>query len=246
MDAEFFAVYAAVERAHWWFAARREIVLAVAERVVPAGGAVLDIGCGTGFVLERFQERYQACGLELSPIALDQCRRRGLHGVWSGSAEDLSAVAGRLFDAVLFLDVLEHLDDDGAALRGARELLAPGGVVLVTVPAFQFLWSQHDVANQHRRRYRRRELEALLTRNGFTVERSSYFNTVLFPVALAQRWIARVLGTGAAAGLRVPPAPINRVMRRLFESEKRLLAARRGRSLPFGVSLLVVGRRGVT
>ena len=246
MDAEFFRVYAAVERAHWWFLARREILLAVARDVVPEGGAVLDVGCGTGFVLERFRDHFQASGVETSPFALAECRKRGLDQVWPGSAEDLSAVAGRRFDAVLFLDVLEHLDDDGAALRRARDLLAPGGIALVTVPAFRFLWSQHDVANQHRRRYTRAEVEALLRRSGFTVERSTYFNSYLFPVALAQRWAARLLGSGAAEGLRVPPAPVNRLMRRIFQSETRRLTGRRRGGFPAGVSVLAVGRRGET
>jgi SAM-dependent methyltransferase len=244
VDSEFFAAYAAVERTHWWFLARREIVLAMVERLVPAGGSVLDVGCGTGFVLERLRERFQASGLEPSPIALEECRKRGLDQVRPGSAEDLSAVAGRRFDAVLFLDVLEHLDDDVAALCRARDVLAPDGVVLVTVPAFRFLWSQHDVANQHRRRYTQPELEQLLRRSGFILERASYFNMYLFPLALAQRWTARALGSGAAAGLRVPPAPVNRLMRRIFESEKNLLVRARGhRGLPFGVSVLAVGRR---
>lgn len=242
MDAEFFAAYAAVERVHWWFLARREIVLAAAESVVPAGGSVLDIGCGTGFILERFRDRYDASGLDLSPIALEQCRRRGLDQVWGGSAEDLSAVAGRRFDAVLFLDVLEHLDDDARALRRARTVLAPGGVVLVTVPAFQFLWSQHDIANQHRRRYTKPELEALLRRTGFAVEQASYFNSYLFPITVAARWTARLFGIGAAAGLRVPPAPLNRLLRRVFLSEKERVVRPGSAGFPFGVSVLAIGR----
>nr|MBA3318614.1 class I SAM-dependent methyltransferase [Gemmatimonadales bacterium] len=138
MDARLFEVFAAVEQTHWWFLARREIVVAVAERAVRPGGSVLDIGCGTGFVLERLRKRFDACGVDVSPLALQLCRERGLERVWAGSPEDLSAVAGRQFDGALFLDVIEHLDDDEGALRRAREVLAPGGAVLVTVPAFGF------------------------------------------------------------------------------------------------------------
>ncbi len=243
MDESLLTAFAAVERSHWWFQARREIILAVVERAVPSGGAVLDIGCGTGFVLERLRERYDAWGLDVSATAVALCRARGLEQVALGSAGDPSAVRGRRFQAVLFLDVLEHLDDDAGSLRLARELLLPGGAVIVTVPAFMFLWSHHDDLNQHRRRYDRPGVEALLHRGGFRIEQVSYFNAYLFPVAAAARTAARVLGSSGSGGLRVPPRPINALLRRVFESEKGRLARQPpGRGFPFGISLLAVGR----
>ena len=243
MDERLFAIFAEVERTHWWFVARRELISAVVERILPPGGSILDVGCGTGFVLERLRERYDAAGVDQSPIALALCRARGLDQTWLGSPENLTAVAGRRFDLVLFLDVLEHLDHNVSALRHAAGVMAPGGAVLVTVPAFRFLWSRHDELNQHRRRYTRGELEALLRRSGFSVERSSYFNTYLFPLAVATRMAGRLLRS-EPAGLGVPPAPINRLLRRVFESEKRRLArAGPARGFPFGVSLLAVGRK---
>lgn len=244
MDESLFAAFAAVEDRHWWFRARRDIVLAVADRVVPEGAAVLDLGCGTGFVLERLRERYDACGLDASPIALGLCRARGLERVWLGTPEDLSAVAGRRFRALFLLDVLEHLDDDAGALRRLRDILEPGGRVIVTVPAVRILWSPHDELNGHRRRYTRRSLGAALGDAGYAVERVSHFNAWLFPLALAARLVARAVGPRAPAGLAVPPEPLNRLLLGIFRSERRIVArASSRRGFPVGVSLLAVGRR---
>jgi SAM-dependent methyltransferase len=240
-----FATFAEVEERHWWFLARRDIVLAVAERVLPAGATVLDLGCGTGFVLVRLQDHYDAYGLDLSPIALDLCRKRGLSQVSLGSPEDLSAVEGRRFEGVFLLDVLEHLDDDAGALRRIREALSPGGAVIVTVPAFMFLWSRHDEINEHRRRYTRSELADLLQRSGLHLEQVSYFNSYLFPLAAGARVGGRLLGRRAPGGLSVPRAPLNALLRRIFAAEKSRLVRSTGRrgGPPFGVSLLAVGRR---
>lgn len=244
MDAELFATFSRVEQRHWWFQARREIVLAVADQVLPRGARVLDVGCGTGYVLERLRERYEAFGVDVSPLALDLCRARGLDRVAPGGAHDLSAVAGCRFDGVFLLDVLEHLDDDANALRRLREVLAPGGVVIVTVPAFMFLWSPHDEVNQHRRRYTRAGLVRVLAGAGLEIERATYFNATLFPVAAVVRVAGRVLGARGSGGLRVPPAPVNAALRRVFVSERGwLTAGPHGRGFPFGVSLLAVGRR---
>jgi SAM-dependent methyltransferase len=238
-----FNTFAEVEDRHWWFLARREIVCAVAQRVLPVGSSVLDLGCGTGFVLERLQERYCAHGLDISPLALDLCRKRGLSQVWLGSSEDLSAVDGSRFQGVFLLDVLEHLDDDTEALRQISEVLAPGGSVIITVPAFMFLWSRHDEINQHRRRYTRRTLADLLHRSGFQIEQLSYFNSFLFPLAAAARVAGGLLGRYAPGGLGIPPAPLNELLRRIFLAESsRLIRPNGARGFPFGVSLLAVGR----
>ena len=245
MDEILFDTFAEVEDRHWWFLARREIVCAVAQRVLPEGSKVLDLGCGTGFVLERLQERYRANGLDLSPIALELCRKRGLSQVSLGSPEDLSAVEGCRFEGVFLLDVLEHLDDDAKALRHISQVLAPGGAVIITVPAFPFLWSRHDEINQHRRRYTRATLSDALRRSGFQLEQIGYFNSYLFPLAVAARVAGGLLGRVAPGGLGVPPAPLNALLRRIFASERSRVVNGRG-GFPFGVSLLAVGRRGET
>lgn len=244
MDAALFATFTRVEQKHWWFRARREIVLAVAGQLLPQGARVLDVGCGTGFVLERLRERYEAFGVDVSPLAVELCRARGLDRVALGSTEDLSAVAGCRFGGIFLLDVLEHLDDDLDALARLREALAPGGVVVITVPAFRFLWSAHDDVNEHRRRYTLDQLRTLVARAGLEVERATYFNTSLFPLAAVVRMVGRLLGARGVGGLRIPPEPINGALRRIFASERRWLTrGPHGGSFPFGVSLLAVGRR---
>jgi SAM-dependent methyltransferase len=238
-----FKTFAEVEERHWWFLARREIICAVAQRVLPAGASVLEVGCGTGFVLERLRERYRAYGIDVSPIALELCQKRGLSQVSLGGPEDLSAVHGIRFQGVFLLDVLEHLDDDTEALRQISGVLAPGGAVIITVPAFMFLWSQHDEINQHRRRYTRATLSDSIRRSGFQLEQISYFNSYLFPLAAAARVGGSLLGRSAPGGLGVPPAPVNALLRRIFASEgSRLVTSNRHGGFPFGVSLLAVGR----
>lgn len=243
MDPQLLTSFATVERTHWWFTARREILLAVTHRFVPPGGAILDVGCGTGYFIESVAERYEAWGVDPSATAVAMCRRRGLERVVEGSAYDLSAVNGRRFDAVTFLDVLEHLDDDARALREAVRVLRPGGVVIATVPAFMFLWSGHDVVNHHRRRYRLRQLGARFREAGLTVERLTYFNFFLFGLAGVDRLADRLVPRRTSGQLRVPPPLLNRLMGSTFRLERDRVADASRTPYPFGLSILAVGRR---
>jgi SAM-dependent methyltransferase len=243
MDPNLLTTFATVERTHWWFTARRDILLSVIERFVPAGGAILDIGCGTGHFIESASPRYQAWGVDPSPTAVALCRERGLDHVMEGSAYDLGAVNGRRFNAVLFLDVLEHLDDADRALTEAMRVLRPGGVVIATVPAFMWLWSSHDVVNHHRRRYRLYQIESLFRGAGLAIERLTYFNFYLFSLAGMDRLISRLTSRRISAELRVPPKPLNRLMAGAFRLERKRVADSSRVPYPFGLSILAVGRR---
>ena len=243
MDPRLLTSFATVERTHWWFTARREILLSVTQRYVPAGGAILDVGCGTGYFIEAAAERYEAWGVDPSPAAVEMCRERGLDRVVEGSAYDLSAAEDRRFDAVCFLDVLEHLDDDARALGEGVRLLRPGGVVIATVPAFMFLWSEHDVVNHHRRRYRLPQLRSLFLGAGLSIERLTYYNFWLFPLAGVDRLASRLVDRGVPGELRVPPKPVNRLMAAAFRLERERVADASRPPFPFGLSILAVGRR---
>ncbi len=244
MDPALFDRFAEVERTHWWFLARRRILLELVAQYLRPGESVLDIGCGTGFVLEAATQRYKACGVDPSPQAVAMCRERGLDRVCQGSANDLSMIPEGCFAGAFLLDVLEHLDNDLEALQRARDVLAPGGVVFVTVPAFKALWSRHDVVNQHRRRYTRQELDGLLHAAGFEVLRSSYFNTRLFPAAALSRLAFRALGWDPLLQLQVPAPWLNRALCRVFEGERLRLSSPNPRApYLFGLSILAVGRR---
>jgi len=241
MDAVMYEQFLAVERSHWWFRARREILLGVVGRLAPAGSPVLDVGCGTGFFMEALGRTHSVVGLDSAPVAVSMSRARGLTGVHAGSANDLSAVQDERFSVVTLFDVIEHLDDDLGALRGAFGALAPGGHVVVTVPAYPSLWSYHDERNQHRRRYRRRPLVARLREAGFEPVQATYFNCALLPLAwLARSW-RRGMGKPPADEFALPWGPVNGLFRLIFQAEKPWLV--RGGRLPWGLSILAVGRR---
>lgn len=249
MTPQAYADMASVQDRHWWFDARRRILRAqLSSLALPAGAEILEVGSGTGANLTLLAGFGQVTGLEMSAQALALARERGLEQpgrvqlVQGRCPDDLPAL-GRRFDLVCLFDVLEHIPDDRAALRGLRECLKPGGRLLVTVPAYQWLWSAHDESLHHQRRYRRGELLRLLGDCGLDVRRASYFNSLLFPLAAAGRIADRVLGRREASGAGVPPAPVNAALRAVFGFERHLLPHLR---LPFGLSILAVAVRGDT
>ena len=234
MDRELWDAIARVERRHWWFRGRRELVASVLRERLPQGARVLDIGCGTGFVLERLLDDFDAHGLEPDPGVRARASERAAPRIRPGSTDDLSALGGQTFDAVLLLDVLEHVDDDVAALRSARPAIAQGGMLLATVPAYPGLWSSHDVRNAHRRRYRRGTLDAALRAAGYRPVILSHINSRLLPLAVVHRGLASLTRYSSERELAIPPRRVNEWFYRLFAGE----AAGVARGRPFGLSLL--------
>ena len=202
---------------------------------------VLDVGCGTGATLVALDEVADVTGIELDAGAVAFCKERGLEQVVEGSAESLPFADGS-FDMVFALDVIEHLDDDEVGLREFSRVLKPGGKLVVTVPAYQFLWSQHDEALHHRRRYTRSQLLRVLKSTGFHIQRASYYNTLLFPLVAAVRLMQRVLPTDgpAKSDVSLPPRWLNGLLYNVLASERFAL---RGLRLPFGVSLIAVATK---
>ncbi|GMV42778.1 MAG: hypothetical protein AMXMBFR64_44940 [Myxococcales bacterium] len=236
------------EDVHWWFVGTRRVILALAERELRGRAArVLDVGCGTGATLAALARVVGAegdvRGVEPDAGALEFCARRGLSGVVQGRAEALPFDDGS-FDLVLALDVIEHIEDDAAAVRELARVTRPGGAVLVTVPAHPLLWSRHDEALHHVRRYRRGELVRVLRGAGLRIETLSWYNTALLPVVAAVRLGQRAIaGLGGAKGVprsdvSLPPRPVNAALGALLGAERHLI----GR-LPFGVSLIALARR---
>ncbi len=146
------------------------------------------------------------------------------------------------FDLVVSLDVIEHLEDDLAALREFRRTVAPGGALLVTVPAYQWLWSGHDEINHHHRRYTRRSLQRVAEQAGWKQVRTTYFNSLLLPVAILLRVLERfsTKTTESSLDLWIPPEPLNWLLQRPLALEAALIA--RGGRIPAGLSLLAVFR----
>ncbi|MBW3624786.1 MAG: class I SAM-dependent methyltransferase [Armatimonadetes bacterium] len=248
MEPEEYPKMRRLEDTYWWFVGRRELVRTLLDERVPRGASYLDIGCGTGAMSQELAARGTVTSLDFEHAALHFARTRGLTRLVQASAETLP-FPDDAFDALTALDVIEHLDDDLAAAREIRRVLKPGGVAIVSVPAFMFLWSEHDIALHHRRRYRAGELRDLFRRAGLEVERVSYVMTSLFPAVAAVRLAQKALGsdrkTLEAAKTTLPdvPGPLNGVLTGLLRAEAQVV---RRVSLPFGVSLVGVARKQKT
>ena len=229
-----------VENTHWWFVARKEILLRYLDvrLPLPSEARLLDVGCGTGAILEAFSGRYQAFGSDMAPQAIEFCRARGLTRLHQGTLD--AYPQSEPFDLITMLDVVEHVDDDLALLRAAHALLGSSGHILIAVPAFPSLWNTHDEILHHKRRYTRRSLGNLVREAGFTVEHLTFFNSLLFPVAWVRRMAARASGA-EMHDLEIPPGPLNAALRETFRLERWILPHG---SLPVGLSLLCLARRG--
>jgi SAM-dependent methyltransferase len=232
-----------VEESHWWYVGRRKIIQTFVERICSTLQAskrrILDVGCGTGANLKMLGLYGEAEGVDISEQAVEFCRRRGLVSVKQGAIEALP-YDDQSFDLVTALDVLEHLDDDGAGLREMRRVLRPHGALLLFVPAFMFLWGVQDDVSNHRRRYRLPALRRLFEDAGFEVEKASYANMIFFMPVLLVRTFMRWFGLRAATEYEINVKPLNGPLSALFAAERFVLT--RGR-FPFGVSALVVARR---
>lgn len=230
-----------LEDVHWWFRGRRAVIHALLHRAgIPPRPRLLDAGCGTGRNLVELAGLGPASGVDPSPSAVEFCRARGLTDVRQAGLEALPFDDGR-FDLILACDVLEHVDDDAGALRELHRVTAGGGTLLLTVPAYQWLWTDHDVQLHHRRRYtldvlRRRVLDA-----GWAPVHATYFNTLMLPaVALARVVSRRSTGRRGHTDLDRTPAALNGPLSVPMRLEAQAIA--RGARLPAGVSLGMVCR----
>jgi len=238
-----YEVNAAHEATHWWFLARRELIRrqvarAAAERGFPDRPLrLLDYGCGTGFDLPLLAEFGTALGADLSTDTALEFRRPGPAPILDAE-RDLDPYAGT-FDVVTAFDVLEHLADDAAGLARLRSLLVPGGQLVLTVPAYDFLWSGEDVVSAHHRRYTRRLLERVCRAAGLDVLFVSYFNLALLPAMAAVVWAHRLFDRNWASRSNVQPMPgwLNRCFEAVSAFETRRVGDERLR-LPAGASLV--------
>ncbi len=243
MERAVFDRMAELDQDHWWFLARRRILKALIERVVqpPKKARILEVGCGTGHNLAMLKAfgRIEASELDRCARALANKRHRGK--VKEARLPDLSMFERNGFDLIALLDVLEHVPDDLASLRAIHMRLKPGGALLLTVPANAWMWSAHDAAHHHFRRYSKKRLEELFLRSGLEVQLLSYFNALLFPLVAAARVVGKITGKQSADD-KLPSAPVNAVLNKVFGLEAGLI----GRvPMPFGVSLVAVARRPV-
>ncbi len=241
MDRAVFDRMADLDQHHWWFTARRRILASVIERFIrpPNNARILELGSGTGHNLEMLGQfgRIEASELDGSARAIAE-KRLG-QPIASAALPDLPMFPAASYDLVALLDVLEHVVDDKGSLASIFTRLKPGGALLVTVPANKWMWSAHDVAHHHHRRYSKSEIASLARGAGFEIDLLSPFNSLLFPLIAGVRAIGK-LTRREAANDSMPAAPVNRALDRIFGLEAGLI----GRlPFPFGVSLVAVLRR---
>lgn len=241
MDRAVFDRMAELDQHHWWFTARRRILANVIRRIVrpPANARILELGCGTGHNLDTLAKFGTVEASELDDYARELATKRLGRRVEKVALPDLSKFPADSYDMIVLLDVLEHVPDDKVSLAAILTRLKPGGALLLTVPANPWMWSAHDVAHHHHRRYRKGEIAALATEAGFDIELLSPFNTLLFPLIAGVRLLNKVRGHDSADDA-LPSKPVNSTLDKLFGAEAGLI----GRlPFPFGVSLVAVLRR---
>ncbi|TDF66509.1 bifunctional 2-polyprenyl-6-hydroxyphenol methylase/3-demethylubiquinol 3-O-methyltransferase UbiG [Cupriavidus sp. L7L] len=242
MSPDAYLEMADTEASHWWFRGRRDILSTILTGMeLPHKASILEIGAGTGGNLAMLARFGNVSAVEMDGTALRLARAKshGAFDIRSGRCPDDMPFADHSFDLVCLLDCLEHIADDAGSLVCAGRLLKPGGAVLLTVPAYQWLWSRHDEFLHHQRRYSRHSLQALVARCGLRLDRISYFNTLLSPLAMAARVSDRLRGSDKAIGAGLPSPPVNGILHALFRTERHWLA--RG-TLPFGISLMAIVR----
>jgi predicted TPR repeat methyltransferase len=211
----------------------------MAKRLPPSATMkLLDVGCGTGALLEEFTTRFDAHGIEPSEAAVEFCRKRGLMTVKVGVLKQ-HPVAEKV-DIMTLLDVVEHIEDDGQLLLDAHQRITSDGYILITVPAYQWMWSNHDVVLHHKRRYSRDSLRVLVKDAGFDIIHLTHFNTIFFPLAVVKRLLTRFLHLPERDEYNVPPKLVNTLLRSIFALERLVVP---GFSLPFGLSLLCLAKK---
>ncbi len=239
MDDRYLAIYRDLFEGHWWWRARRKILLSEIERILAGAGPqrILDVGCGDGLFFPYLRPFGEIEGVEPeSALVTDRAQRWGpIHAV----PFDKRFQPGKRFTLILFLDVLEHLDDPRSALQQAARLLESDGRILITLPAFRILWTTHDDMNEHRARYTRASLGHLASQSGIKLTDHKYLFHWLFPVKLGVR-LVESLGLSRGSPPGIPPGPVNDFLTAISVFEYRAL---RGFRLPFGSTLLAVGQK---
>ncbi|MFO7915451.1 MAG: class I SAM-dependent methyltransferase [Candidatus Krumholzibacteriales bacterium] len=228
------------QRNHWWFRARRNILGIILEQFAGDGSPdILEIGCGTGGNLPMLKSHGGVSAVEMDDFAIRYAEELTGVEVLKGWLPD-SIPYRREFDMVCMFDVLEHIKDDRMALKEIYRLMRPDGLLIITVPAYSWLFGTHDRLLRHFRRYSRKKIKRLVLDSGFSIEKLSYFNTFLFPMAVLARVIDMFRGGTESLGYSTPPEIINRPLFAIFNMEKYILGRH---NLPFGTSVLAVCRK---
>ena len=224
MDSAVYTRMDLLEAEHWWFKARRGIIRATISRLLPVPGnaKILEAGCGTGGNLEMLSEFGTVDAFEYDENAREISNLKSGLSVPFGALPDKIPFESEKYDLIGLFDVLEHIEDDCEAIRALGDHLAVDGALLVTVPAFQWLWSKHDVTHHHFRRYTKSSLRSVAKEAGLEVTECGYFNSFLLPLAVAMRILKRLLRSNAPDDA-MPSAGVNNLLYRIFSSERHII-----------------------
>jgi SAM-dependent methyltransferase len=246
MQPSFYAEYLEIEDSHWWFRGRRQVLAELLRRRVHSPVRLLDVGSSGGSVTQALMELGPVTACDLDPGSAAAARRRPGLSLVVGRAEALP-FEDHSFDLVTAFDVIEHIDDDLGALQEIARVVRPTGAVAVAVPAYEWMWGRQDEVNGHIRRYTRRLLRRRLEAAGLSVERTTSFNSFLFPPIAAIRLVRR-LNSGRGEGQdraggsdfsMTRPGMMNNALTGIFAAERWALCFM---DLPVGVSLFAFAR----
>ncbi len=230
-----------MELYHWWYRVRRDLIHDLIHAHLDLGRrlSILDVGCGGGALMKELEIYGNVFGVDFSDTAIDFCKRRNITNVQKSGIELLPFPAGH-FDLVLAMDVLEHIPKDDDGVREVFRVLKSGGILIVFVPAFMFLWGITDELSQHYRRYTIAQVSSIVESKGFTVVRKSYFNTFLFIPIAGLRLLVRLFRIKTRDENKIGGRFINKILYMIFSIERLIL---RYINMPFGVSCMIVAKK---
>jgi len=239
MDKILYSKFYEVQQKHWWFKSKKIIVSEIIKKYLnnTITHDILDVGCGSGLMLNTLGQYGRVYGLDESELAVRFSNSLGCATVAVGSLTLKNPFDKKKFDLITALDVIEHIDDDVSALVSIKSMLSKDGFAVITVPAYQFLWSPFDDINHHRRRYTLKMLENKLNSAGFKIQKISYYNFFLFPLALLSKLFNRISNRSGLGDLELPPTLVNWALGQIFQLEKNILKKAR---FPCGVSLIAI------
>lgn len=234
MKKELYEFHKSEQETNWWFKARKNIVSnTINKYITKKDNKILEIGCGYGIMTTMLNNQGEVDGIEPYADCYNYLRKNVKGNFIKKSILDYNTT--KKYDIVALFDVLEHIEDDSKTVQKIRNLLNKNGKVILTVPAYMFLWSHHDDTNKHYRRYTNKTLTELFEKNGFKIKKISYFNTLLFPLAVIQK----ITQTKKSKTFS-PNKLLNCTFYKIFNIESRIVP---NINFPFGVSLILIAEK---
>lgn len=243
MNPDAYKEMANTEASHWWYVARRKIISDMLRKLnISPSAKILEIGCGTGGNLEMLSQYGEISAIEKDPGAIEIAKEKhnGRYTIKQGSCPDNIPYEKKYFDIICMFDVLEHIEEDKETLVNIKNFLKDDGFLVLTVPAYQWLFGHHDEFLHHKRRYTLSAISTLTKSSGYSTFYVSYFNTLLFPLVAIVRLKEKFSKQKNAAGGKTPPVIVNKILMKIFGAEAFFL---RNFNFPFGVSIIGVFKK---